>query len=125
MVPEQYRAAVRKEFTCPSTEYDDEWIDQIKKFISDLHVMDALSVLSKREERRSVGETAAKIRQLSAKQTALEDRLDRMIDKALKRLATLKTFKQVQPGDGPTSKDLGSGDEAACGRGPIMLNLAF
>jgi hypothetical protein len=26
---------------------------------------------------------------------ALEDRLDMMIDKALKRLATLKTFKQV------------------------------
>jgi hypothetical protein len=87
--------------------------------------MDALSVLSKREQRRSVGETAAKIRELSAKQTALEDRLDRMIDKALKRLTTLKTFKQVQPRDGPTSKDLGSGDEAVCGRRPIMLNLAF
>jgi len=95
LLPEHYRAAIRKEFTCPSTEYDDEWIDQIKKFISDLHGVAALSALSSREDMRSVGETAAKIRELSAKQTALEDRLDMMIDKALKRLATLKTFKQI------------------------------
>jgi len=95
LLPEHYRAAIRKEFKCPSTEYDDEWIDQIKKFIVDLHSMAALGALSSLEDPSSVGKTAAKIRELSAKQTALEDRLDMMIDKALKRLATLKTFKQV------------------------------
>jgi hypothetical protein len=36
-LPEDYRTAIRKEFKCPSTEYDDEWIDQVKKFISHLH----------------------------------------------------------------------------------------
>jgi hypothetical protein len=95
LLPEDYRAAIRKKFKCPSTEYDDEWIDQVKKFITDMHTVGALGALSNREEPHSVGQTAAKIRELSAKQTALEDRLDMMIDKALKRLATLKTFKQV------------------------------
>jgi hypothetical protein len=95
LLPEHYRAAIRKEFKCPSTEYDDEWIDQIKKFIVDLHAAAALGALSSLEDPSSVGKTAAKVRELSAKQIALEDRLDMMIDKALKRLATLKTFKQV------------------------------
>jgi hypothetical protein len=95
LLPEDYRAAIRKKFKCPSTDYDDEWIDQVKKFITDMHTVAALGALSNREEPHSVGQTAAKIRELSAKQTALEDRLDIMIDKALKRLATLKTFKQI------------------------------
>jgi hypothetical protein len=95
VLPEHYRAAIQKEFRCPSTEYDDEWIDQVKKFISHLHAAAEAGALSYLEDPRSVGETAAKIRELTAKQTALEDRLDKMIDKALKRLATLKTFKQV------------------------------
>jgi hypothetical protein len=42
-----------------------------------------------------LGLAAANIRELTAKQVELEDRLDMMIDKALKRLATLKAFKQV------------------------------
>jgi hypothetical protein len=95
LLPEDYRTAIRKEFKCPSTEYDDEWIDQVQKFITYLHVVHAESALSSLEEPHSVGQTAAKIRELTAKQMALEDRLDMMIDKALKRLATLKTFKQV------------------------------
>jgi hypothetical protein len=93
--PERYREAIQKEFRCPSTEYDDEWIDRVKKFLSDLHAIAEITAFSNREEPHSVGEIAAKIRELTAKQMALEDRLDMMIDKALKRLATLKTFKQV------------------------------
>jgi len=64
LLPEDYRAAIRKEITCPSTEYDDEWIDQVKKYISDLHVAASLDALSNREDPRSVGQTAAKIREL-------------------------------------------------------------
>jgi hypothetical protein len=60
-----------------------------------LHFAAVAGALAWREDPRFVGEIAAKIRELSTKQTALEDRLDMMIDKALKRLATLKTFKQV------------------------------
>jgi hypothetical protein len=47
LLPEDYRAAIRKEITCPSTEYEDEWIDQVKKYISDLHVAASLDALSK------------------------------------------------------------------------------
>ena len=70
LLPEDYRAAIRKEITCLSTEYDDEWIDQVKKYISDLHVAASLDALSNREDPRSVGQTAAKIRELCAKQAA-------------------------------------------------------
>ena len=38
---------------------------------------------------------AAYLRELTAKKIALDERLDARIDKALKRLAQLKTFKQV------------------------------
>jgi hypothetical protein len=46
LLPEDYRAAIRKKFKRPSTEYDDEWIDQIKKFITYLHVVHAESARS-------------------------------------------------------------------------------
>ncbi len=94
-LPEHFCKEIGKTFRLPSTEYDDEWIDRVKEFISTLRLTAVSSLLEKREDSRFVGEIAAKIRELSAKQTALEDRLDMMIDKALKRLATLKTFKQV------------------------------
>ena len=37
---------------------------------------------------------AAEVRELTSKKIALDDRLDARIDKAIKRLAQLKTFKQ-------------------------------
>ncbi len=94
-LPKHFCEEIGKNFMRPSTEYDDEWIDRLKEFISTLRLTAVSSVLEKREDSPFVGEIAAKIRELSAKQMALEDRLDMMIDKALKRLATLKTFKQV------------------------------
>lgn len=91
----QFCGEVRKNFTRPSIEYDDEWIDRVKKFIDGLRLLAVSALLEKREDSRFVGKIAAKIRELSAKQTALEDRLDMMIDKAVKRLANLKAFKDV------------------------------
>jgi hypothetical protein len=94
-LPENYGKEILKEFTCPSTDYDDEWIDQVKQTLRFFHVVVTHTVNQMCNESRFIGETAAKIRELSVKQTALEDRLDMMIDKALKRLANLKAFKEV------------------------------
>jgi hypothetical protein len=94
-LPENYREAIQKEFSCPSTEFDDEWIERVKERIFDLRVLAIDALIEKRMSIDFVGKTAAKIRELSAKQTNLEERLDLMIDKALKRLANLKAFKEV------------------------------
>jgi len=42
-----------------------------------------------------MAERGEKLCELTAKQMAVEDRLDAMIDKALKRLAQIKAFKEV------------------------------
>jgi hypothetical protein len=41
-------------------------------------------------------EKMARLRELTAKKITLDERLDGRIDKALKRLAQLKTFKQTR-----------------------------
>jgi hypothetical protein len=42
-----------------------------------------------------LAETATKVREAMAKKVAVDERLDARIDKAIKRLAQLKTFKQI------------------------------
>ena len=42
-----------------------------------------------------LAETATKVPEVMAKKVAVDERLDARIDKAVKRLAQLKTFKQI------------------------------
>lgn len=94
-LPADFLKAVKEEFTLPPADLDDEWISRLKKRMQELHALTADALLGKRGDPRFVGETASKIRELTAKQVVLDERFDLMIDKALKRLAILKTFKQA------------------------------
>src|SRR5262249_23440956 len=95
-LPKDIRDEVQTEVTPPSTDFDDQWISQLKESIRSWILIGVSAAIDDRNnDSRFIGETAAKIRELTGKQTALEDRLDMMIDKALKRLANLKAFKEV------------------------------
>ena len=53
------------------------------------------NVIEQEHSRAFKGKKAALLRDLTAKKISLDERLDGRIDKAIKRLAQLKTFKQV------------------------------
>lgn len=67
----------------------------LKQFILERIRIAHSAIQDKRRSVRFIGETTAKLSELSAKRMALEERLDAAIDKALKRYAQLKTFKEV------------------------------
>jgi hypothetical protein len=57
--------------------------------------LDEARIILQEERPRYKAEKATQLRELLAKKIALDERLDARIDKALKRLAQLKTFKQM------------------------------
>jgi hypothetical protein len=79
----------------PKNEFDDEWIRQVKNQIRRSKAAIANPLSAEPTDNTLLALAAAAIRELTAKQVELEDRLDMMIDKALKRLANLKAFKEV------------------------------
>jgi hypothetical protein len=95
MLPVLYREEIKRVFEYPLEDHDDEWIERLKKFIFDRIRLADSAIKHGRKSVRFLGETAAKLMDLSAKRIALEERLDAMIDRALKRFAQLKTFKEI------------------------------
>jgi hypothetical protein len=94
-LPQDIGEEIKTNFPLPKVDFDNDWVERIKTevkrwidIIGAVHESFLINV-------KFIGETAAKIRELTAKQVALEDRLDMMIDKALKRLANLKMFKEI------------------------------
>jgi hypothetical protein len=51
-------------------------------------------------------DNSAKMRELTAKKTAIDDRLDSSIDKTIKRLALIKTFKQASAAQNSAAKTI-------------------
>lgn len=94
-LPKLYREEVERDFKCPSAKYDDEWIEKLRTFIYGRYCLVDAAIQLKRHSPSHLGETSAKLMELSAKHMDLEERLDAMLDRALKRLAQLKTYKEV------------------------------
>jgi hypothetical protein len=95
MLPENVQIDVDAKFSCPSEEYDDEWIKSLKDYILAMARQIEKIVDDYRHGSRFMGETAARLMGLSAKRIAIEERLDALIDRTLKRLAQVKAFKDV------------------------------
>jgi hypothetical protein len=94
-LPHDCRETIHSEFSLPPTKFDDEWVGRLREKVEIWRTFMRLAINEKRQVPQFVGETAAKIRELTAKQMGLEDRVDLMIDRAIKRLAIVKTFKEV------------------------------
>jgi len=94
ILPEEYGKWVEE--TVPRSSFDDDksWIAAV-----------TLKILRIAGERERIARTridltgqthrSANLRELTAKEIALDERLDAQIDRAFKRLAQLKTFKQI------------------------------
>ena len=94
-LPKDLHEILDQNFPPPEEDFDEEWVGRVKKYLSKLHLLMFDVMLEKREASDFVGETASKICELTAKQIVLEERFNMMIDKALKRLANLKAFKEI------------------------------
>jgi hypothetical protein len=94
-VPDLYKRWM--DAAIPRSEFKDEksWIDAIKSKILDMLVAQRLVVILQLESQEFKAVKAGEVRELTSKKIALDERLDARIDKALKRLAQLKTFKQA------------------------------
>jgi ArsR family metal-binding transcriptional regulator len=81
----------------PRSEFKEEknWIESVKSKILDMLVQHRLVVILQLESQEFKAFKAGEVRELTSKKIAVDERLDARIDRALKRLAQLKTFKQM------------------------------
>lgn len=95
-LPETYRSSLEK--TVPPSLYGTDaqtWIRNLKSCLLDLIEINELNVQSILAGPKFKAEQAARLREITAKKIAMDEKLDTMIDKAIKRLAQLKMFKQA------------------------------
>ena len=59
MLPKVFREDIKNEFKCPSKDCDDEWIEQLKSFISDRIGVGDSAIQNKRQSVRFLGGTQA------------------------------------------------------------------
>jgi hypothetical protein len=95
VLPDLYRKWIEQE--CPRSKIDDaqSWIQCVKSKILEIMRVRQSNMIEQEHSRAFKGKKAALLRDLTAKKISLDERLDGRIDKAIKRLAQLKTFKQV------------------------------
>ena len=67
----------------------------MKTRVLDFLVQHKLVIVAQIDSRKFRAVKAGEVRELTAKKIALDERLDARIDKAIKRLAQLKAFKQI------------------------------
>jgi hypothetical protein len=81
----------------PRSQFKDEksWIESVKARILDTLVQHKIVILLQLQSQEFRAVKATEVREITAKKIALDDRLDARIDRAIKRLAQLKTFKQI------------------------------
>jgi hypothetical protein len=94
-LPDSCHQIIERECHVGPNESHEAWFNRVKKCILDLFLLAKDAITDKRNDPVLLGEVASKIRGLTEKQLLIEERLDLMIDRALKRLAIVKTFKEV------------------------------
>jgi hypothetical protein len=94
-LPEAYRKWIEQE--CPRSKFDDarSWIKTVKKKLDELMYEHDSAITEEVGSAEFLGEKAALLRDLTVKNISLDERLDAGIDKGFKRLAQLKTYKQI------------------------------
>jgi hypothetical protein len=90
-----YRKWIEQE--CPRSKFNDaqSWNQFMKLKIQEIMMEHKRWIMDDRLSLRFKAEKAALLRDLTAKKISVDERIDAGIDKAIKRLAQLKTFKQV------------------------------
>jgi hypothetical protein len=94
-LPEQYRMWIERE--CPRSKFKDaeKWIQTLKTYIKIKSIALDSAIMDEVESLSFQAKTAALVRDLIAKKISLDERFDARIDRAIKRLDQLKTFKRI------------------------------
>jgi hypothetical protein len=95
LFPKLYLSWVEEE--CPRSKFNDvkSWIKSLRLGIPHFAAWHEMFIDEHIKSRAFKAKTAARVREITAQKIALDERLDARIDKAIKRLAQLKTFKQI------------------------------
>jgi hypothetical protein len=93
-LPELYRAWMEEQV--PRSKFDDDksWIKCLRRRILGFAMQNERFAIATRHL-TGKSHRSANLRELTAKKIAIDERLDACIDKAVKRLAQLKAFKQI------------------------------
>jgi hypothetical protein len=95
-LPENYRSSLEKTIPASWCGMDlQRWITDLKSCLLNLIETDEVALSGMKAEPKFKAEQAARLREITAKKIVMDERLDTMIDKAIKRLAQLKMFKQA------------------------------
>lgn len=94
-LPHPIQEAVKRKFHLPSDEHDDKWLAELREFVVQQYMHSSFGDRQGRRKMRLRGKVSIKLSELSDKQTAREERIDAAIDRTLRRLVQLKTYKEV------------------------------
>jgi hypothetical protein len=95
-LPELYKKWIER--IVPRSEFKDEksWGQSVKSGILYLRMQHDMFINENIQSLAFEAEIAAQVRELTSEKIAQDDRVDARIDKAIKRLAQLKAFKQIE-----------------------------
>ena len=94
-LPELYKTYLEQAVPRSNFKDENDWIQFMKTRVLDFLVQHKLVIIAQIDSRKFRAVKAGEVRELTAKKIALDERLDARIDKAIKRLAQLKAFKQI------------------------------
>jgi hypothetical protein len=94
-LPEDYRKYMKDELARVRNGDLEIEIPRLGEKLREILILRETAVVLVRERSKIKFEKARQLRELTAKKIALDERLDSHIDKALKRLAQLKSFKEI------------------------------
>jgi len=94
-LPKRFREEIEIKIPRAIFTNDRSWIQKVKSLLPKLIVGYEMAIIAEQRTLKFKANKAALLRDLTAKKIAVDERLDSRIDKAIKRLAQLKAFKQV------------------------------
>ena len=94
-LPKRFREEIEIKIPRSIFTNDQNWIQKVKSLLPKLIDGYEMAIRVEQGSLKFKAEKAALLRDLTTKKILLDERLDARIDKAIKRLAQLKTFKQV------------------------------
>ena len=94
-LPEFYKQLIKTNIPRSRFNDDESWMQSVRSEMPGMvELHEALVVLEERTQ-RYIANKATQLRELLAQKIALDEKLDAHIDKAVRRFAQLKTFKQI------------------------------
>ena len=94
LLPDRFLEPIKEMFLQPGRSQDEQWVDDLKRHMDGQMAILEQYLSNLQETPRFKAESALRVQEALMKQAALQERLDWMIDKALKRLANLKVLKR-------------------------------